>query len=109
MEEAEKRGLDYWIDDKDFITKALKEFDLEPNYGNFAMVQGDFNVLFAPYVEGILYPIREDGYFARTLREGKVYPIVETAPEGITNIEGDKQNDNMELNHRQGEDRTGEK
>lgn len=65
-----------WIDDPDFIDKALKLFDMErPEVFPIAMVQSEFNVLFMPYVEDTLYPLREDGVFPQTAKKGKIYPI----------------------------------
>ena len=65
-----------WLDDKDFIDKSLSLFDMErPEDFPIAMVQSDFNVLFMPYVDGNLYPLREDGVYPQTARKGKVYPI----------------------------------
>lgn len=64
------------LDDKDFIKKVLAVFGLEvPEVFPVAMVQSKFNVLFAPYVDGYVLPIREDGFKARTLEVGKIYPI----------------------------------
>lgn len=77
-----RKGLKFWLDDKDFISKALALFNLKPKYGLFCMVQSKFNILFAPYIDGQVYPIREDGIFAPTLKIGKIYPIVEE-----TNVE----------------------
>lgn len=72
-----RKGLKFWLEDNDFIVKALKLFDLEPKWGLFAMCQSKFNVLFAPYVNKTIYPIREDGMFAPTLKYGNVYPVVQ--------------------------------
>lgn len=70
------KQVDFWIDDKAFIDKALALFDMErPEDFQIAMVQSDFNVLFMPCVDGQLFPLREDGVFPQTARKGKIYPI----------------------------------
>ena len=70
-----KKGMDYWLDDKEFFEKTLKPFNLEVPYGNFAMVQSELNALFLPYVDGEVLPVREDGIMPNTGYTGKVYPI----------------------------------
>lgn len=72
------KKVDFWIDDPSFIQKALALFDIDDiQYGRFAMVQGEFNVLFAPYIDGTVIPLREDGFVPNTLRNGKIYPVAE--------------------------------
>lgn len=71
-----RKGLKFWLEDNDFIVKALTLFHMEPKWGLFAMCQSKFNVLFCPYIDNQPYPIREDGIFAPTIRIGKIYPIV---------------------------------
>ncbi len=72
-----KRGLDFWLDDPDFITKALALFDMKPAFGKFAMCQSELNTLFMPWVDDQILPIREDGIYPLTARNGKIYPIME--------------------------------
>lgn len=68
--------VDFWIDDKDFIDKSLALFGMKrPEDFPIAMVQSDFNVLFMPYVDEQLFPLREDGIFPQTANKGKIYPI----------------------------------
>lgn len=68
--------VDFWLDDPDFIDKALKLFGMKrPDYFPVAMVQSDFNALIMPYIDGKLYPLREDGVFPMTASKGKIYPI----------------------------------
>lgn len=68
--------VDFWIDDKDFIDKSLALFGMKrPEDFPIAMVQSDFNVLFMPYVDEQLFPLREDGIFPLTANKGKIYPI----------------------------------
>ena len=74
-----KKGLDFWLNDKGFIPKVLALFNLKPAYGQFAMVQSEYNVLFAPYINGNVLPLNENGFYSRTLRNGKIYPIEENA------------------------------
>lgn len=75
---TKKKTLDFWIDDKDFVVKALALFDMQPLYGRFAMCQSTFNVLFLPYIDGTVLPIREDGIYPMSARSGKIYPVLET-------------------------------
>lgn len=68
--------VDFWLDDPDFIDKTLDLFCMKrPEVFPIAMVQSDFNVLFMPYVEGQLFPLREDGIYPMTASKGKIYPI----------------------------------
>lgn len=85
---SKKKTLDFWLDDKDFVVKALALFDMQPLYGRFAMCQSAFNVLFLPYVDGTVLPIREDGIYPMSARSGKIYPVLETNKE----TEGGKEN-----------------
>ena len=72
-----KHGIDFWLDDPDFITKSLALFDMKPIFGRFAMCQSALNTLFMPMVDGQILPIREDGIYPLSAREGKIYPITE--------------------------------
>ena len=74
---VKKGNLDFWLDDKDFIPKALALFDMKPIYGKFAMCQGALNMLFMPMVDGQILPIREDGIYPNTAINGKIYPVTE--------------------------------
>ena len=52
-----------------------------------AFVQSEFNALICPYFEDeegmkTVWPLREDGYFSRTLRKGKIYPLAEKVING---------------------------
>ena len=68
--------VNFWLEDPDFIDKALDLFCMKrPENFPIAMVQSDFNVLFMPYVDGQLFPLREDGVYPMTASKGKVYPI----------------------------------
>ena len=78
---VKKGKLDFWLDDKEFISKALALFDMKPIYGKFAMCQSELNTLFLPYVNDTVLPIREDGIYPLTARNGKIYPINEKEEE----------------------------
>lgn len=72
-----KKGLGFWLDDKDFISKVLDLFNFKPQYGRFAMCQSELNTIFLPYIDSQVMPIREDGIFPLSARSGKIYPIEE--------------------------------
>lgn len=74
---VKKGNLDFWLDDKDFIPKALALFDIKPIYGKFAMCQSALNTIFLPYIDGKVLPVREDGIYPNTAINGKIYPITE--------------------------------
>ena len=94
---TKKKNLDFWIDDKDFVVKALALFDMQPLYGRFAMCQSTFNVLFLPYIDGTVLPIREDGIYPMSARNGKIYPVLETNKETEEEKENaDEQRDQRE-------------
>ena len=82
-----KHGIDFWLDDPDFITKSLALFDMKPIYGRFAMVQSALNTLFMPYIDDKILPIREDGIYPNSAIHGKIYPITEQKEETNENIE----------------------
>lgn len=68
--------VDFWLDDPDFIDKSLELFAMKrPENFPVAMVQSNFNALVMPYVEGQLFPLREDGVYPMTASKGKIYPI----------------------------------
>lgn len=84
---VKKGTLDFWLDDKDFIPKALALFDMKPIYGKFAMCQSALNTLFMPYIDDKIMPIREDGIYPNTAIHGKIYPITEHKEGTNENIE----------------------
>lgn len=96
---TKKKTLDFWIDDKDFVVKALALFDMQPLYGRFAMCQSTFNVLFLPYIDGTVLPIREDGIYPMSARSGKIYPVLET------NKETEEEKENVDEQRDQREDK----
>ena len=94
---TKKKTLDFWIDDKDFVVKALALFDMQPLYGRFAMCQSAFNLLFLPYIDGTVLPIREDGIYPMTAKDGKIYPVLGTNKETEEEKENaDEQRDQRE-------------
>lgn len=72
---VKKGKLDFWLDDKEFIPKALALFDMKPAYGRFAMIQSQVNMLFLPYIDDQILPIRNDGIYPNSAFHGKIYPI----------------------------------
>lgn len=78
---VKKGNLDFWLDDKDFIPKALALFDMKPIYGRFAMCQSALNTIFLPYIDEKVLPVREDGIYPLTARNGKIYPITDKQEE----------------------------
>ena len=82
-----KHGIDFWLDDPDFITKSLALFDMKPIYGRFAMVQSALNTLFMPYIDDKILPIRDDGIYPNSAIHGKIYPITEQKEGTNENIE----------------------
>ena len=82
-----KHGIDFWLDDPDFITKSLALFDMKPIFGKFAMVQSQINTLFLPYIDGTILPIRDDGIYPNTAIHGKIYPVTEQKEETNETIE----------------------
>ena len=76
-----KHGIDFWLDDPDFITKSLALFNMKPIFGRFAMCQSALNTLFMPYIDDKILPIREDGIYPNSAIHGKIYPITEQKKE----------------------------
>lgn len=96
---TKKKDLGFWIDDKDFVVKALALFDMQPLYGRFAMCQSAFNLLFLPYIDGTVLPIREDGIYPMSAKDGKIYPVLET------NKETEEEKENADEQRNKGEDK----
>lgn len=68
--------IDWNLSDEDFIDKTLAFFDVEkPKVFPIAFVQYGANALFAPYIDGRIFPLREDGLKGAILTKGKIYPI----------------------------------
>ena len=81
-----------------FIQDILKFFDCPPIPYEYAAYvtycEGKYsNSLVAPYVNGELLPLREDGFLSMTLRKGKIYPL----SKGFENGKQHNQADNCEV------------
>ena len=84
-----RHGLDFDFSDPDYLQKVcdlfgVKMFPLELA----AYVQSEFNALICPYFEDeegmkTIWPLREDGYYSRTLRKGKIYPLSEKVEKAV--------------------------
>lgn len=78
-----RHGLGFDFSDPDYIKKVCELFEVEMfPLGLAAYVQSEFNALICPYIEveegkKDILPLREDGYYSRTLRKGKIYPLTE--------------------------------
>lgn len=71
-----KALIDWDFSDEKFIDKTLDFFGLKkPEHFPIAFVQLGTNAVFAPYIDGVVYPIREDGLKGAILRNGKIYPV----------------------------------
>ena len=71
-----KALIDWDFSDEKFIDKSLDFFGLKkPEDFPIAFVQLGSNAVFAPYIDGVVYPIREDGLKGAILRRGKIYPV----------------------------------
>ena len=71
-----KTLIDWDFSDEKFIDKTLDFFGLKrPSDFPIAFVQWGSNAVFAPYIDGVVYPIREDGLKGAILRKGKIYPV----------------------------------
>ena len=80
-----RHGLGFDFSDPEYLKKVCELFEVEMFPLEFAaFVQSEFNALICPYVEveegrKDILPLREDGYYSRTLRKGKIYPLAEKA------------------------------
>ena len=82
-----RHGLDFDFSDPDYIKKVCELFEVKMFPLDLAaFVQSEYNALVCPYIEveegqKEILPLREDGYFSRTLRKGKIYPLTEKVEE----------------------------
>jgi hypothetical protein len=82
-----RHGLGFDFSDPDYLKKLCEKFEVKMFPLELAAyVQSEFNALICPYFEdeeGIktIWPLREDGYYSRTLRKGKIYPLTEKVEE----------------------------
>jgi hypothetical protein len=78
-----RHGLGFDFSDPEYLKKLCEKFEVKMFPLELAAyVQSEFNALICPYFEdeeGIktIWPLREDGYYSRTLRKGKIYPLAE--------------------------------
>lgn len=83
---AIRHGFDFGLKDPEYINKVCDIFGVEHIPLNLAaFVQSDLNALVVPYLEiegeKRIMPLREDGFYSRTLRKGKIYPLTDKLPE----------------------------
>ena len=78
-----RHGLGFDFSDPKYLEKVCELFEIKMFPLELAAyVQSEFNALICPYFEDeegfkTIWPLREDGYFSRTLRKGKIYPLAE--------------------------------
>ena len=84
-----RHGLDFDFSDPEYLKKLCEKFEVKMFPLELAAyVQSEFNALICPYFEdeeGIktIWPLREDGYYSRTLRKGKIYPLSEKVEKAV--------------------------
>ena len=85
-----RHGLDFDFSDPEYLKKLCEKFEVKMFPLELAAyVQSEFNALICPYFEDeegmkTVWPLREDGYYSRTLRKGKIYPLTEKVADGNT-------------------------
>ena len=78
-----RHGLGFDFSDPEYLEKVCEKFEVKMFPLELAAyVQSEFNALICPYFEDeegmkTIWPLREDGYYSRTLRKGKIYPLSE--------------------------------
>ena len=78
-----RHGLGFDFSDPEYLKKLCEQFEVKMFPLELAAyVQSEFNALICPYFEDeegfkTIWPLREDGYYSRTLRKGKIYPLSE--------------------------------
>ena len=78
-----RHGLGFDFSDPEYLQKVCDLFEIKMFPLNLAaFVQSEYNALICPYIENEegfkdICPLREDGYYSRTLRKGKIYPLSE--------------------------------
>ena len=83
-----RHGLGFDFSDPEYLKKVCELFEVKMFPLELAAyVQSEFNALICPYFEDeegmkTIWPLREDGYFSRTLRKGKIYPLAEKVEDG---------------------------
>ena len=78
-----RHGLGFDFSDPEYLKKLCEKFEVKMFPLELAAyVQSEFNALICPFFEDeegmkTIWPLREDGYYSRTLRKGKIYPLSE--------------------------------
>ena len=84
-----RHGLGFDFSDPEYLNKLCEKFEVKMFPLELAAyVQSEFNALICPYFEDeegfkTIWPLREDGYFSRTLRKGKIYPLSEKVEKAV--------------------------
>ena len=84
-----RHGLGFDFSDPEYLKKLCEKFEVKMFPLELAAyVQSEFNALICPYFEDeegmkTIWPLREDGYFSRTLRKGKIYPLSEKVEKAV--------------------------
>ena len=84
-----RHGLGFDFSDPEYLKKLCDLFEVKMFPLHLAAyVQSEFNALICPYVEvekgrKDILPLREDGYYSRTLRKGKIYPLSEKVEKAV--------------------------
>lgn len=84
-----RHGLGFDFSDPEYLKKLCEKFEIKMFPLELAAyVQSEFNALICPYFEDeegmkTIWPLREDGYYSRTLRKGKIYPLSEKVEKAV--------------------------
>ena len=84
-----RHGLGFDFSDPEYLKKLCEKFEVKMFPLELAAyVQSEFNALICPYFEDeegmkTIWPLREDGYYSRTLRKGKIYPLTEKVEKAV--------------------------
>ena len=84
-----RHGLGFDFPDPEYLKKLCEKFEVKMFPLELAAyVQSEFNALICPYFEDeegmkTIWPLREDGYYSRTLRKGKIYPLSEKVEKAV--------------------------
>ena len=84
-----RHGLGFDFSDPEYLKKLCEKFEVKMFPLELAAyVQSEFNALICPYCEDeegmtTIWPLREDGYYSRTLRKGKIYPLSEKVEKAV--------------------------
>ena len=84
-----RHGLDFDFSDPEYLKKLCEKFEVKMFPLELAAyVQSEFRGVICPYFEDeegmkTIWPLREDGYYSRTLRKGKIYPLSEKVEKAV--------------------------